>query len=135
MALSDVAGNRTCPERLTILPIRRLSVRGESQRTQDDKGESAEEQTAVTPAGAQVGRQPCHQEIQADLRKIGVTIRSRLISHLNNPDHRPEHDEIPKPAGHEIATTPQEKNARRNSDQQDQRQRSERPDIAIRKGI
>lgn len=48
------------------------------------------------------------------------SIRPCLTSYLKNPNHRPKHDEIPKPAGHKIAATTQEENDHGNDAQQDQ---------------
>ena len=113
------AGERVSPQRFTIPPISSLRTRAENQSHQNDRGAAAQHHAAVTPAGAQFRRRPGQQQIQADLRQIRVTIRPRLQSHLNNPDHRHQHDQIPQPAGQKTgATTTQDKNARGNAGQQ-----------------
>jgi len=115
------AGQRVSPQRFTVPPISRLHARAENQSRQNDRGEAAQHHAAVTPAGAQIRRRPGQQQIQADLRQIGVTIRPRLSAHLNDSNHRRQHDEIPPPAGHKTgATTTQDKNASGNAGQQNQ---------------
>ena len=114
------AGERVSPQRFAISPIRSLRARAENQSNQNDRGAAAQHHAAVTPAGAQIRRRPGQQQIQADLRQIGVAIRPRLRAHLNNPNHRHQHDQIPQPADQKIGTPPQDKNTRGNAGQQNQ---------------
>ena len=95
------AGERVSPQRFTVPPISSLRARAENQSHQNDRGAAAQHHAAVTPAGAQIRRRPGQQQIQADLRQIGVAIRMGVVGYLHNPDHRDHHPQIPEPADHE----------------------------------
>jgi len=74
---------------------------------------------AVTPAGAQIRRRPGQQQIQPDLRQIGVAIRMGVVRYLHHPDHRNHHPHIPQPADNQAGMRPA-KCPRRSGDGQQQ---------------
>ncbi len=96
------AGDRVRPQRFAIEPIRGLDARTENQSNQNDCGEAAQHQSAMTPAGPQTSHRPGQGEIQPDLRQISIAIRICLASDLDQPDHRHQHSQIPQPADQQI---------------------------------
>ena len=75
------------------------------------------------PARAPIRHRPSQQQIQADLRQIGVAIGVRELAHANNADHRNEHSQIPTPARQKPgALSPACINRSRYDSQQEERQ-------------
>src|SRR5205814_5656445 len=57
---------------------------------------------AITPGLCYIGHRPTKNKIKANVRQISIAVRPTLRSDLNNPNHRHQHSEIPKPAGDEV---------------------------------
>ena len=52
------AGECVSPQRLTVPPIRNLGARAANQSRQNERGETGQHHTAITPAGAQISHRP-----------------------------------------------------------------------------
>ena len=95
------AGQGASPERFAIAPKRGLRSRTCGQNRDAGGRAAGEDKTPVAPTLAQLHQRPGEQEANADLRQVGVTVRSRLTSDLNQAGHGHEHSEVPEPAGQE----------------------------------
>src|SRR5262249_31598603 len=60
----------------------------------------------ILPATTQIHYSPGHNDEKADVWQIGVSVRHRLTPYLNDPDHRDQHPNVPKPTGEYVRGLP-----------------------------
>src|SRR5262249_29511754 len=101
--MSDVvlAGDGECsvPKSLGVVPVRSLDPGPPGKQDNNNRPGNAENFTAQLKPPCKIDHCPRRSDVESDLWQVTVAIRVRLAPHLNQPDHRQEHQHIPEPAG------------------------------------
>src|SRR5437899_4523788 len=97
-------GERVSPECFAVTPIGVLNPSQPRESGNYCCGGSRKDLTAVAPRHRQICDGPSRHQVKADLREVGVTVRSRLSADLHDSDYGHKHCDVPEPPGNQIST-------------------------------